>query len=79
MHTFPAPVSLKKVLNESSPPPMVLSDGICIYLNINISRCVRTYLSIWLNAVLKAVELPAGVSDLDSGLADVYTDAFSHI
>ena len=26
---FPAPVSLKKVLNESSPPPMVLSDGIC--------------------------------------------------
>ena len=25
---FPAPVSLKKVLNESSPPPMVLSLGI---------------------------------------------------
>ena len=26
---LPAPVSLKKVLKESSPPPMVLSDGIC--------------------------------------------------
>ena len=26
---FPAPVSLKKVLKESSPPPIVLSDGIC--------------------------------------------------
>ena len=25
---FPAPVSLKNVLNESSPPPMVLSEGI---------------------------------------------------
>uniref|UniRef100_A0A0E9XN27 Uncharacterized protein n=1 Tax=Anguilla anguilla TaxID=7936 RepID=A0A0E9XN27_ANGAN len=26
---LPAPVSLKKVLKESSPPPMVLSLGIC--------------------------------------------------
>lgn len=26
---FPAPVSLKKVLKESSPPPIVLSEGIC--------------------------------------------------
>lgn len=26
---FPAPVSLKNVLKLSSPPPMVLSDGIC--------------------------------------------------
>merc|ERR1711893_496158 len=26
---FPAPASLKKVLKESSPPPMVLSEGIC--------------------------------------------------
>ena len=26
---LPAPVSLKKVLKESSPPPMVLSEGIC--------------------------------------------------
>ena len=25
---LPDPVSLKKVLNESSPPPMVVSDGI---------------------------------------------------
>ena len=26
---LPAPVSLKNVLNESSPPPIVLSEGIC--------------------------------------------------
>lgn len=26
---FPAPVSLKNVLKLSSPPPIVLSDGIC--------------------------------------------------
>lgn len=26
---FPEPVSLKNVLKESSPPPIVLSDGIC--------------------------------------------------
>ncbi|KFM04614.1 hypothetical protein AS27_06715, partial [Aptenodytes forsteri] len=26
---FPAPVSQKKVVKESSPPPMVLSLGIC--------------------------------------------------
>ena len=30
-----------------------------------------------LQTVLKAVELPAGVAHLDSGLADVNTDTFS--
>ena len=34
--------------------------------------------SIRLDAVLHAVELPAGVAHLDSGLADVDADAFSH-
>ena len=32
---------------------------------------VRGHLAVWLDAVLKAVELPAGVSDLDTGLANV--------
>jgi hypothetical protein len=32
---------------------------------------VRGHLTVWLDAVLKAVELPAGISDLDTGLADV--------
>ena len=31
-----------------------------------------------LDPVLHAVELPAGVTHLDSGLADVDADAFSH-
>ena len=53
---MPAPVSLKKVLKESSPPPMVLSAGM---------------LPIRLDAVLQAVQLPTGITDLDSGLADV--------
>ena len=35
-------------------------------------------MSIRLDAVLHAVELPAGVAHLDSGLADVDADAFSH-
>jgi hypothetical protein len=32
----------------------------------------------YLNAMLKAVELPARVSDLDTGLADVDRDALPH-
>ena len=35
---------------------------------------VRGHLAVWLDAVLKAVELPAGVSDLDTGLANVNRD-----
>ena len=55
---LPAPVSEKKVLKASSPPPMVLSDGIR------------------LDAVLETVQLPAGVSHLDAGLAHVDRDCF---
>ena len=32
----------------------------------------------YLNTVLKAVELPAGVSDLNTGLSDVDRDNFTH-
>jgi hypothetical protein len=31
----------------------------------------RTHLAIWLDAVLQAVELPAGITNLDTSLADV--------
>jgi hypothetical protein len=37
-----------------------------------------THLAIGLDAVLKAVELPAGISDLDTGLADVDGDDLTH-
>jgi len=36
------------------------------------------HLTIWLNTVLKAEELPAGVTDLDTGLTDVDGNDFSH-
>jgi hypothetical protein len=38
---------------------------------------VRGHLAIRLDAVLQAVEFPAGVTDLDFGLADVDRDAFT--
>merc|ERR1712072_794972 len=59
---LPAPVSEKKVLNESSPPPMVLSEGI--------------WPSGWMPC--SRVELPAGVTDLATALADVDRDGFTH-
>ena len=39
---------------------------------------VRRHLSVRLNAVLQTVELPAGVSDLDSSLSNVDRDTFTH-
>jgi len=36
-------------------------------------------LAIWLNSVLKAVELPTGVTNLDTGLANVNADDFTHL
>ena len=39
---------------------------------------VRWHLTVWLNTVLKAEELPAGVTDLDTGLTDVDGNDFSH-
>jgi len=39
---------------------------------------VRWHLTVWLNTVLEAEELPAGVTDLDTGLTDVDGNDFSH-
>jgi hypothetical protein len=39
----------------------------------------REHLAIGLNAVLKAVKLPAGITNLDTGLADVDGDDLTHI
>ena len=41
------------------------------------SRAVSAHLAIGLDAVLEAVELPAGVTNLDAGLADVDRDALT--
>ena len=40
---------------------------------------VRGHLPVGLDAVLEAVELPAGVAHLDAGLADVDGDALTHV
>ena len=39
---------------------------------------VGRHLTVWLDTVLEAEELPAGVSDLDTGLTDVDRNNFSH-
>ena len=39
---------------------------------------VGWHLTIWLNTVLEAEELPAGITDLDTGLSDVDGNDFSH-
>ena len=39
---------------------------------------IGRHLTIWLNTMLKAEELPAGVTDLDTGLTDVDRNDFSH-
>ena len=41
-------------------------------------RFIGRHLTIWLNTVLEAEELPAGVTDLDTGLTDVDRNDFSH-
>ena len=41
-------------------------------------RLIGRHLTIWLNTVLEAEELPAGVTDLDTGLTDVDGNDFSH-
>ena len=35
--------------------------------------------AIWLNAVLEAVQLPAGIADLRTSLANVDRDNFTHV
>ena len=39
---------------------------------------VGRHLTIWLDAVLKAIEFPAGVTHLDAPLANVERDDFAH-
>jgi hypothetical protein len=39
---------------------------------------VRWHLTVWLNSVLKAEKLPAGVTNLDTGLTDVDGNDLSH-
>jgi len=38
---------------------------------------VTRHLTVWLDAVLETVQLPAGVAHLHSGLADMYGDTLS--
>jgi hypothetical protein len=39
---------------------------------------VRGHLAVWLDAVFKAEQFPAGVADLDARLSNVNTYDFSH-
>jgi hypothetical protein len=43
-----------------------------------MQQLARSHLAVGLDAVLQAVELPAGISDLDTGLADVDGDHLTH-
>ena len=61
---LPAPVSEKKVLNA---PCRRAAD-----------RLVQRHLAVRLDAMLEAVELPAGVADLDAALVDVDGDHLTH-
>ena len=40
-------------------------------------RLVGWHQAVWLNTVLEAVQLPAGISDLDTGLSNVYRDTLT--
>lgn len=39
---------------------------------------IRWHLSVWLNSVFKTEQLPAGITDLDTSLTNVYGDDLSH-
>jgi len=45
---------------------------------VGVGERKRNWTDRYLNAMLEAVELPARVSDLDTGLADVDRDALPH-
>mmetsp|Transcript_27488 Transcript_27488/g.66757 ORF Transcript_27488/g.66757 Transcript_27488/m.66757 type:complete len:285 (+) Transcript_27488:726-1580(+) len=44
----------------------------------NTNRSIRGHHTIWVNAVLEAVEFPARVTGLDTGLTEVDGDDFTH-
>ena len=50
-------------------------EGVICYASGVIGR----HLAIRLDAMLEAVELPAGAAHLDTGLADVERDNFAHL
>ena len=60
---MPVPVSLKKVSKVSISSPNGL---------------VAWHLAISLDAMFQAVELPAGIADLDTSLANVDGDSLTH-
>ena len=45
---------------------------------LRVAHAAPTHLAIGLDAVLEAEELPAGVTGLDTGLANVDADALTH-
>ena len=83
---MPAPVSEKNVLKaerhqgEPDQQPKIPSAKQNTILTIVTSadRLVRGHLAIGLDAVLQAVELPAGIAELDAGLSNVQRDDFTH-
>lgn len=40
---------------------------------------VAWHLTVWLDAMLQTIQLPAGIADLDTCLADVHRDALPHV
>lgn len=68
-------------IDEDSTGYVLASSGLA---EESVERIVSTpdglvcgHLAIRLDAVLQAVKLPAGITDLDSGLANVYRDALT--
>ena len=57
-------------VNDVQSPCYLAEEGVEAVVSASHSL-VRRHAAIRLNAVLQAVELPAGVTDLHSGLADV--------
>jgi len=70
-------------VNENSPRDVFSSAGFAeesIEAVITTSNgFVRGHLAIRLNPVLKAIEFPAGIADLDSSLANMDGDTFTHL
>ena len=75
---LPVPVSWKKVEKESSPG--VLSLGMQpVRGDVNVNHLILSDdLTIRSDAVLKTVELPAAVTNLDAGLANVNAETLPH-
>jgi len=68
-------------VNEDSPGHVLAGSGLREegLEGVVAKGLVRGHVAIGLDAMLKAVELPAGVTDLATGLADVDGDALTHV